>query len=362
MDTTFAVGFRADASKRIGTGHIIRCLTLAEEIQLQGGRCYFICRHIPATLAQMILTAGHQLIRLTAQDTLPNTSKLDHADWLGTNQSFDAEETVAAIASLDLDWMMVDHYALDQCWESLIATTGVRIGVIDDLADRTHSCKIFINQNLVSNPESLYINKLPHDCKWLIGPEYALLRDEFLHQQVSRPVRKALNSMLVFFGGIDTDNLTITTIAALAELHWPEVSVDVVIGSLHPHKAAVEQQCLNLGFTCHIQTNRMAQLMAKADIAIGAGGSASWERAYMGLPSVLVSVAENQTAIAQAVSQQGAACFLGGIQEFSKEAIQQALLGLRQQPQTLEAMSKQCLLLCDGLGKKRIVDTMQAQQ
>ncbi len=364
MNTGWSVGFRADASHRIGTGHIMRCLTLAREIQQQGGRCYFISRHIPETVARMIRLAGHQLIHLTAQDTAFNSSReqLAHADWLGTSQAFDADECNRVMTTLDLDWIVVDHYALDHHWETAVATSGVRIAVIDDLADRTHDCHLFINQNLVTDPETVYAGILPHHCSKLIGPEYALIRDEFLQQRALDPVRTTLNSVLVFFGGIDADDLTTQAIEALQGLNDLNLSVDIVIGSLHPQKAAVQQHCIKRGFNCFVQTNRMAELMARADLAIGAGGSASWERAYMGLPAILVSVAQNQTAIAREVGLRGAAEYLGTVQDFDQPKLQQALNRLHQQPAALETMSQQCLSLCDGLGKQRIIECMRTSQ
>ncbi len=362
MNHKLPVGFRADASASIGTGHIMRCLTLAKEMRNQGITCYFFCRHIPESLAQTVTSSGHILVRLIRQDLSPNLNNLEHASWLGVNQIFDAQECLEAIKQHQLDWMIVDHYALDHCWEEHITSAGLHLAVIDDLADRGHNSSIFINQNLIENPLSLYADKLPKHCRLLVGPKYALLRDEFLNTKGLNPVRTKLANILVFFGGVDADNLTSLALDALNTLNYLNLTVDAVIGSLHPDKVKIQQICEENGYHCHIQTNRMAKLMAQADLAIGAGGSASWERAYLGLPTLIVSVAKNQTNIAKSVGQYGAAIYLGEKKDLNKEILRNEILYIHKNPEVLQKMSQKCLTLCDGQGKHRIIKAIQTYQ
>jgi spore coat polysaccharide biosynthesis predicted glycosyltransferase SpsG/RimJ/RimL family protein N-acetyltransferase len=167
--------------------------------------------------------------------------------------------------------------------------------VIDDLANRLHDCDLLLDQNFYADMSLRYTGKVPALCRLLLGPRYALLRDEFrqLHEQAkscSEPVKR----VLVFFGGIDSDNYTDLAIEAVANINIPDLQVDVVIGAQHPCRAQIEEKCIQHGFFCHVQTNRMAELMAEADLSIGAGGSTVWERCCMGLPTFAIRTAENQ--------------------------------------------------------------------
>lgn len=286
--------FRVDASQQIGTGHLMRCLTLADALRKQGASTHFVCRHISADLADMVMQAGHQLIRLPGQAD-GDIGALAHSAWLGTSQAQDGAETAAAMAGHDCDWLIVDHYALDASWQRMMRPHASRICVIDDLADRQHDCDVLLDQNLYLNADQRYQDKVPGNCRKLLGPQYALLRDEFTDARRLACVRgDQVRRILISFGGIDAANYTSAAVQALSKLHLVDVQVDVVIGASHPFREAIIEACKDFGFFCHVQTKRMAQLMLDADLAIAAGGSSSWERCCVGLPSMVVAVADNQ--------------------------------------------------------------------
>lgn len=272
----------------------MRCLTLANALRKQGSITHFVCRHISTDLADMVTQAGHRLTRLSDQAD-GEIDGLAHAAWLGTSQAQDAAETAAAIAGQRCDWLIVDHYALDARWHTALRPHATHICVIDDLADRQHDCDVLLDQNLYLNAEQRYQDKVPGNCRTLLGPRYALLRDEFIDARKLAQVRGGpVRRILVSFGGVDAANYTSTAVQTLAALSLADIQVDVVVGGGHPFREDIVAACQASGFTCHVQTRRMAQLMLDADLAIAAGGSSSWERCCVGLPSMAVAVADNQ--------------------------------------------------------------------
>ncbi len=274
----------------------MRCLTLANALKQRGVRTRFVSRHLPAYFRDMLIEKGHELALLDGTQNDAALDELAHARWLGVGQTQDAADSIRVLSSdRTLDWLIVDHYALDFRWESMLRRTANKILVIDDIADRQHDCDVLLDQNLYADMQTRYTGKVPTHCRLLLGPRYALLGDEFrrLHDQI-KPRSGPVKRVLVFFGGIDADNYTGHAIEALSELDISDLHVDVVIGEQHPVRERIEVDCARLGFICHIQTDKMAELMAAADLAIGAGGSASWERCCLGLPTLTLCVADNQ--------------------------------------------------------------------
>lgn len=290
------VAFRTDATIRIGTGHFMRCMTLAEELQHHGVKIRFASRDLPQYLRDMLAAKGMEFVSLSTATTEAQAGgALAHSQWLGVSQLQDAQDTAHAMSGHSWDWLIVDHYALDRRWESLMREVFDRIMAIDDLADRQHDCDVLLDQNYYADMQTRYTGKVPAQCQLLLGPRYALLRDEFreLRKQV-HPRSGRVKKILVFFGGADADNYTGRAIQALSELQLIDVQVDVVIGAQHPAREEIGRMCAEQSYLCHVQTSRMGELMAGADLAVGAGGSATWERCCLGLPALSICVAENQ--------------------------------------------------------------------
>lgn len=303
--------FRVDGSLIIGTGHVMRCLTLAKSLAANGAQCHFACREHPGNLIDFIRQQGFEVAALPMpKDQQPTgdeaeVSALAHSAWLGCDWATDAAQTKVGAGGTANDWLVVDHYALDASWESAMRNMANKIMVIDDLADRRHDCDVLLDQNFYSDMNRRYDGKVPPHCQLLLGPRYALLRDEFrqLHEQV-KPRAGRVKRVVVFFGGVDFDNNTARAIEVLASIGGQNWHIDVVIGAHHPHREEVEAICAEQHFVCHVQTSRMAELMALADVAIGAGGTATWERCCLGLPTLTLCVADNQgKQIADAASE-----------------------------------------------------------
>ncbi|MDP3876923.1 MAG: UDP-2,4-diacetamido-2,4,6-trideoxy-beta-L-altropyranose hydrolase [Methylobacter sp.] len=289
------VAFRVDASVQIGTGHFMRCLTLANELNQRKAQIRFVSRHLPEYLANQLEVKGYELARLDSAENEAAFDELAHAHWLGCNQAEDAKDAINALSDSVWDWLIVDHYALDCRWESRLRQAARKILAIDDLADRQHDCDALLDQNFYADMNTRYAGKVPDHCRLLLGPRYALMREEFRQFRDQVESRKGLvQRILVFFGGMDADNYTGPAIQALIDMGVSGIHVDVVIGAQHPYRKAIETVCLQHHFTCHAQTNRMAELMAAADLSIGAGGGATWERCSLGLPTMAICTAENQ--------------------------------------------------------------------
>jgi len=292
---SYGVAFRVDATAQIGTGHFMRCLTLAEALQQRGAQIRFVSRGLPDHLRDMLTARDMDFAPLSEAVTSAAPGDLAHSIWLGTSQAQDASDSAAVLAGREWDWLVVDHYALDARWESAMRNTAAKIMAIDDLADRQHDCDALLDQNYYRDMQTRYDGKVSEYCRMLLGPRYALLREEFRELRAQlKPRTGDVRRMLLFFGGVDAGNYTGLAIEALSGLVIKGVEVDVVIGAQHPLRTEIEQACATHGYVCHVQTSRMAELMAAADFAIGAGGSATWERCCLGLPTLSICAAENQ--------------------------------------------------------------------
>ncbi len=348
--TSGTIVFRVDASVDIGTGHVMRCLTLAEELRRHGVATVFVCRPFDGDLREHISQRKHGLVSLSpARHSVEREPDGDYQRWLGVSWRDDASDMLRALASLNRtpDWLVVDHYALDARWEQVVKPHVGRIMVIDDLANRRHECEFLLDQNLHDRIVNRYDGLLSDNCVQLLGPRYALLRDEFRQVRAQMGDRSGhVKNVLIFFGGIDRTNLTCAAVRALSEAADLRLTADVVIGAACPHRAEVEQVCEHApGVTLHMQTNRMAELMVSADLCIGAGGSTTWERAYMGLPSLVVVAAENQRELTDAAARCGICWNLGWHEEVTSLVIASRVREACANPQSLRKMSRQAIAI-----------------
>lgn len=326
MSTPPAVAFRVDASLQIGTGHLMRCLTLADALREQGWHNHFLCREHPGHLGEVIQQRGHAVRLLSKPAPATHKSAADHpekgepplahAAWLGCSPAVDAAQTAAVLSELKPTWLVVDHYALDRRWEQLLRPHVRHILAIDDLADRTHDVDLLLDQNL-GHAARDYDALLPAHARLLLGPRFALLRPEFAALRTASLARRqqqpTLGHILITLGGVDKDNATGTLLQALIRADLPaDTRVTVVMGPHAPWLEQVKQLAADLPCTTEVLVNtpHMAQLMADADLAIGAAGSTSWERCCLGLPTLMVVLADNQRGGATALAACGAAHIL----------------------------------------------------
>jgi UDP-2,4-diacetamido-2,4,6-trideoxy-beta-L-altropyranose hydrolase len=347
--TGLRVAVRADASRTLGSGHVMRCLTLAEVLRARGATVQFICRP----------DHGHLGTRITGQGFglhwLPDTV-IWHAD-------ADAQHTLAALGPNGCDVLLVDHYALGAAWQATLRPACRRLVAIDDLADRPHAADLLLDQNLGRQPGD-YAALLPAAATRLIGPAFALLRPEFAAARAASLARRAggrLQHLLVSMGGADPQQATLRVLQALRHCTLPaDAHLTVVLGGAADTRPAIAELLPTLPWPARlcVDVADMAPLLVAADLAIGAAGGSAWERCCLGLPTALLVLADNQRPGTRALVAAGAALDLGGVADLPATlpaALQQAA-----DPTTLQRLSAAAAAVTDGLGAQRVADAVLA--
>jgi len=374
------VVFRCDASLQIGSGHVMRCRALARALQRRGAEIVFLCRRQPGDLIallehefRVLVLPGPTSHSAGQENPTPCLSGRDlYASWLGLPEEQDAQDSISALLDLiqpqSPAWLVLDHYGLGALWQQLLQE-GLRLAcgsspqilVLDDLADRFHQASVLMDANrLDPMAPDPYRHWVPEACTTLLGPPYALLEPLYPRMQPLLPTRSQLARVLVFFGGVDAANHAAVALEALSDSRLRHLAVDVVLGSAAPHLADLQSRVGQRPNTClHVGLPSLVGLMARADLALGAAGTASWERACLGLPCLVVPVAENQQQGARALEAAGVARCLNLEAAADPVAIlQAALLELLDAPDALQAMSEACVLLGDGRGVSRVAAAM----
>lgn len=347
------VAFRADASLDIGTGHIMRCLTLANALRARGERCLFICREHPGNLIELIIDAGFETLTLPA--AAAEAAGKSYKDWLGVSLQADVELSGNALQRLVVDWLVVDHYAIDANWEGAMRPHCKRLIVIDDLADRPHDCDLLLNQNIVHTEED-YAGLVPKDCRLLVGTEYTMLRPEFAQMReysLKRRADPSLDHILITMGGVDQNNATGQVLEALEASTLPANSrITVIMGPHAPWLKEIKRIATTMPWEVDVKVgvNNMEKLMADSDLAIGAAGSTAWELCCLGLPSLIFVLAENQIKVAHTLANMAAMLLL--LKNSDLPAIIDNILS---DELSLATLSDNSSKIVDGRGTERVV-------
>ncbi|MBE9237325.1 UDP-2,4-diacetamido-2,4,6-trideoxy-beta-L-altropyranose hydrolase [Anabaena aphanizomenioides LEGE 00250] len=349
------VVIRVDSSQNMGSGHLVRCRTLAEALQRRGAEVKFICRDHPGNLIHLLTRSAFPVTVLPAPPLVEVTTE-DYDLWLGVDPQTDAAQTIAAFGGEIPHWLIVDHYGLGRPWEEQLRPHVGKILVIDDLANRPHDCDVLLDQNYHFPGVNRYQELVPHDCRLLLGCRYALLRPEYLEFRHTLPPHTGkVERVLIFFGGTDPQNITGKVISALSAGEFASLYVDVVVGSSNPHRLSLQQQVNQRPqTTLYENLPHLAQLMARADLAIGAGGTTTWERLCLGLPSLVISIADNQVPACQALAREEAIIYLGTADQVQVKDIAEAIAFVQRNPATVVRMSDQGKQYVDGLGADRV--------
>jgi len=336
--------FRADASTALGSGHIVRCASLAQALVEAGHEVDFACRVLAGDLNGWLENEGFRVHRIPG------------APHAAIAEATDAQATKAAVSGPQYDWLIVDHYGLGSAWERAMADVAERIFVIDDLG-RRHDCHLLLDQNYANPTHVAYAGCNASGCELLLGPQFALLGAQFaaLRPVSLRRQRDAVRRVLVCMGGSDPFNETGKVLAGLAQLG--QLCIDVAIGSGNPHRSAIEAACTGLRQAIlHVQAANMAELMAAADCAICGAGNITWERCALGLPGLATIMADNQASAAAAVAAAGAHQLLGWHHELAAEDYVRALLAM--DSAKLCRMSAAAAQICDGGGAQRVAERL----
>lgn len=353
--------FRVDSSFEIGTGHVVRCLTLARQLTNRGVKSIFICRDHNGNLIPLIIKNGFEVIVLSKNPQITHETNsvcngFQYENWLGDLWFEDAKQVKFELIQRSVDWIIVDHYGIDFRWESDLKGVA-KIMVIDDLVDRQHNCDLLLNQNYLPDIASKYKKIVQEDCRLLLGTKYALLHSEYakLHSELKMRSGR-VRRVLVYFGGFDSENITAKVVSAFTSLSPQNLIVDIVLSSKAHHFKTISSLVEGYNYiNLHVDLPTLADLMASADLAIGACGSSVWERCCLGLPTLVITVADNQIQIADQLARAGVIDLLGHKNQVSKKIILEKI----QFYLNNEFDSKwpvRCMALVDGRGVSRVAD------
>jgi UDP-2,4-diacetamido-2,4,6-trideoxy-beta-L-altropyranose hydrolase len=316
---------------------------------------------MPSAIGRLISDSGHGVALLSDSRSRGGGTASEHSDWLGIPQDVDAGDTIRALADDTWDWLIVDHYALDARWERPLRRVVRRLMVVDDIANRRHDCNLLVDQNLFSTMGGRYSKKVPPDCTMLLGPRYALLRREFTeaHRRVG-PRDGSVRTLLIQMGGVDAGNQTQKVLDALQRLPRGRYEVDVVIGAQHPARSEIRAACRRRCYRCHVQTRHVATLMSNADLAVGACGSTSWERCCLGLPTVSLTHAKNESDIARGLQAAGAIIYAGHASRVTERRLAATIAAAIDDAAGLRRISRVAYRLVDGKGTERVYRAMSS--
>jgi len=339
--------FRVDASLKMGTGHVMRCLALAQMLKENGANVEFICRKHKGSLIEKIRSGGFVVHELEVFEEIEVDNKLAHSHWLGATQQQDTDDCLDILKVEKTNWLIVDHYALDEQWQKRLKPYYEKLMVIDDLADRQFDCDILLDQTYGRQKED-YLPLTPKKCKLLLGSQYALIRPEFSkwrNYSLNRRINPKFNRILVNMGGVDTGNITGKVVKELQACALPkDIVIVIVIGKGFPYLEDIQLIVESMPYKSEIKVDvdNMAEIMADSDIAIGASGSTTWERCCLGLPTIQLLIAKNQETAFKLLLRDGIIKPVYTIENLSKNIYELAF--------EMKAFSVASSKVCDGQG------------
>lgn len=361
------IAIRVDASARIGLGHLLRCLALAQALRELGVQVGFVTRDLGLDSATRLQAAGFALHRLPAPSACPVPAEPRapaHAAWLGVPASQDADETVAALQSSGpWHWVVVDHYALDAVWHrSVAAATGASIAVIDDLADRPLAAALLVDHNLAeSDHRQKYRDRLAPAAAVLGGPRFALLGPAYAQAARCAPGVE-VRRIGIFLGGTDPAGLSAVALRACREEAGFRGAIEVVSTRANPRHAELEALAVTWpDTTLSLDLPDLAAFFARHDLQIGAGGGATWERCCIGAPTLALVAAANQLAVVPQLERLGAVAALPASVAPTVETVGQALRALIDNGPWRAALAARARALVDGHGALRVALRLAAR-
>jgi UDP-2,4-diacetamido-2,4,6-trideoxy-beta-L-altropyranose hydrolase len=328
---------RADATAEIGTGHLQRCLTLATAWRNLGGLVTFCGRCESPGLARLVQSEADVVVE-------PPAVHPDPAD-------LDCLLDVLSAPAPERSVVVLDGYQFNRAFQSAVRHVRPLLAIDDLGLERNPDVDLMLNQNIHA-PDLAYCRQ--SSTRYLLGLSYALLRTEFQAYAAWQRVHPSrARRLLVTMGGSDIDGATLRVLDALSSVE--DLEVRVIVGGINPHLNAILERA---GQRPHIsvvrETDQMALEMASADVAISASGGTSWELAFMGLPSLLIALADNQEPLARGLDAAGAAIDLGRAEALDLEVLRHELLDLRDEGPRRKTMSERGRQLLDGRGAERV--------
>lgn len=356
--------FRVDASISIGTGHVIRCLNLAQELSLNGAKCSFITKSHPGNLITEIVEKGYRVFIIKPVDDEKVYSDKEN-EWLGDTQKNDAIKSIdiLSIANAEPDVIIADHYAIDYEWEQVIKEKypSAKLIIIDDLANRKHVCDLLIDTTLERDIYD-YKRLIPPYCQTLLGTKYSLMNKSF-HLQRDKALEYRIKTtsprkVLITMGGVDMFNITGKALNIINRFFAKDLDlITVVLGKNCPHIASVK--IIARSMLCEtnvlINTDKMPELMLSHHASVGALGGTTWERCVLGLPSINLSIANNQKVLIDKLKSKGLITISD--LDFTDEEFNESWEMLKY---NYKEISLRSFNLCDGLGLKRVAEKIKS--
>jgi len=347
------VVIRADASNEIGIGHVMRCLNLADVLRARGAQVLFVCRKLDGDLFDHIKERGYEVSQLPQKiDVHEQTIML----------SEDAHETVSILKSKGdrVDWLIIDHYAIDANWERELKSSVEKIMVIDGLKNRPHECDLLLDQNDYAVKERHH-EQVPSYCRQLLGSRYALLSEEFSKKRMITKRSGLVKRILVTFGGGDINAVTLKALRAIVDLNMKHLEVVVVLGKCSHREDEIRSTLAALPHARTIShASNMADLMIRCDLAIAAGGMTKLELCALGVPSIIVTLANNQRASTEYLGAKGALIYLGHDEEVTSGQILDSFRSLMGDSEKLIRLSKKATSFVDGKGAERVCQELMS--
>jgi UDP-2,4-diacetamido-2,4,6-trideoxy-beta-L-altropyranose hydrolase len=356
------VSIRVDASARMGTGHLKRCLSLAETLQAAGASVDFLVRPIDGVAAQVLSGSAWPVHWLSApeggatQPWEPSPGDPPHALWAAVDWQQDAIETTSALQDSPPTWLVLDHYAFDARWHRRVSQgLGARLLVIDDTADRAIDADALLDHNWAADHRAKYAGRLAREPRWLAGPRFALLGAAY-RDACKYSVRPEVRSIGIFMGGTDPEGISAQVLTACREAGFGG-EIEVASTSVNPRLAALRAACVTSP-PAHLLLDApdLAGFFARHDLQIGAGGGATWERCCIGAPTVALALAANQTATVPALASLGAvrAASLPGTVLTSDPPLRNVLTELLHDAAARASLAEHAAALVDGRGAERV--------
>ncbi len=338
---------RADASVPMGTGHVMRCLALAQAWQDAGGKVVFAAAELLPFLHERLLSERIDVVAVEAR--------------AGTHD--DARRVAALAQRLDASWVVVDGYHFHADYQRSIKETELKLLFVDDAGNAGPYCAdIVLNQNLHA-AESMYDQREPY-TSLLLGAPYILLRRDFTASRgPERPMNSVARRLLVSMGGSDPDNITAKVVEMLRDLELPGWKAIAVLAQSSAHLATLTDAIRSAALPVQLLQNvaDMAKWMRWADLAITAGGTTIWELAFMGVPAVAMTRGEHERMLLQGASSQGIAIDVGPFQAVETQALSRVVASLAFDEARRLQMSRAGQAFVDGLGATRVVGSMRGK-
>ena len=348
--------FRVDSSTIMGSGHLMRCLTLAKLMRNCGNvDIRFVCRDLEGNISSVVSENDFNLIMLPSMGY--NTDLSGYDAWLTVSQEQDADETIDAIGSISserqVDYVIVDSYAIDEKWEKKLRPFTKKIFVIDDLANRKHDCDYLLDQTYGIEKTGKYDELVPSHCVQFLGTSYSLLKPEYrkIRGKINL-IKQDIKNILVFFGGSDDTGETVKFLEALKQNGCKQYHFIVIIGGGNSQQDVVKTFCDEMdNVEFHCQVDNMEYYISICDLAFASAGVNTWERCVLGLPSIITVTADNQREIATKMREQNAALILGNFEAVTSEDYAQALRRIDEIDIATISKNAAKLMENDGIGE-----------